>query len=74
MKADPVPSYHLGFHIGEDDFQPILERLQAAGVLYGNDPRETTNMRTDHPFGGMGLFFVDANGHLFEIMTKIKDG
>lgn len=70
VKADQFGGYHLGFHIGEDDFDPLLSRLQAAGVPYGNDPREPANIRTDHPFGGRGLFFVDANGHLFEVMTQ----
>ena len=70
VQADQFKSYHLGFHISEDDFEPILRRLQAAGVAYGNDPREPANLRTDHPFGGQGLFFVDPNGHLFEVMTQ----
>ena len=72
MHAEQVPGYHLGFHIGEADFDAILSRLQAAGVPYGNDPRDTTNRRTHHPFGGRGLFFVDANGHLFEVMTQVR--
>jgi len=70
LHAEQVAGYHLGFHSGEDDFDGILSRLHAAGVPYGNDPRDTTNMQTDHPFGGRGLFFVDSNGHLFEVMTK----
>jgi catechol 2,3-dioxygenase-like lactoylglutathione lyase family enzyme len=72
LHAEHVASYHLGFHIGEDDFEPIRTRLDAAGVAYGNDPRDTTNRRTDHLFGGQGLFFVDPNGHLFEVMTKVR--
>jgi catechol 2,3-dioxygenase-like lactoylglutathione lyase family enzyme len=72
MQTDQVPGYHLGFHINENDFDGMLSRLQGADVPYGNDPRDTTNMRTDHPFGGRGLFFVDPNGHLFEVMTKVR--
>lgn len=70
ISAEGFTNYHLGFHIGEADFEAVLSQLQAAGVPYGNDPREPANMRTDHPFGGHGLFFVDPNGHLFEVMTK----
>ena len=70
IKAEQFQSYHLGFHIGEEDFDRILSRLQEAGVPYGNDPREHSNMRTDHPFGGRGVFFLDPNNHLFEVMTK----
>jgi catechol 2,3-dioxygenase-like lactoylglutathione lyase family enzyme len=70
IQADQFQSYHLGFHIGEENFEGILSRLQEAGVPYGNDPREPANMRTDHPFGGQGVFFLDPNHHLFEVMTK----
>jgi catechol 2,3-dioxygenase-like lactoylglutathione lyase family enzyme len=70
-KAVSFKGYHLGFHIGEDDFDAIFSRLQSRGICYGNDPREPTNMRTDHLFGGRGLYFMDPNGHLIEIMTKV---
>jgi catechol 2,3-dioxygenase-like lactoylglutathione lyase family enzyme len=63
--------HHIAFHVGEDDFDAILGRLQALGMSYGNSPREPTNGRTDHLFGGHGLYFLDPNGHLFEIMTKV---
>jgi len=36
LHAEQVAGYHLGFHIGEDDFAGILSRLHAAGVPYGN--------------------------------------
>src|SRR5688572_13458898 len=45
---------HLGFHIGDEEFEGILQRLQEHGIPFGNDPREVDNMRTDHPFGGKG--------------------
>jgi hypothetical protein len=70
--AQEFKPYHLGFHIGEDDFEAMLQRLQENSIAYGNDPREPYNMRTDHPFGGNGLYFLDLNGHLFEIMTQVK--
>jgi hypothetical protein len=64
--------YHLGFHIGDEEFEGILQRLQENNISYGNDPREVTNLRTDHPFGGKGLFFLDLNGHLLEVMTVVE--
>lgn len=70
-QAENFGGYHLGFHIGEADFDGILHRLQALGIHYGNDPRDPTNRRTDHLFGGRGLYFSDPNGHLFEVMTKV---
>jgi catechol 2,3-dioxygenase-like lactoylglutathione lyase family enzyme len=69
--AKDFPGLHLGFHVGEEDFDLILGRLRGMGVRYGNDPRDPTNGRTDHLFGGRGLYFTDPNGHLFEVMTKV---
>ena len=68
--AKGFEGHHLGFHVGEDDFDAILGRIKAMGLRFGNDPRDPTNGKTDHPFGGRGLYFSDPNGHLFEIMTK----
>jgi catechol 2,3-dioxygenase-like lactoylglutathione lyase family enzyme len=72
LTAEAVHPQHIAFHVGEDDFRAILGRIQAMGLDYGNHPRERTNRRTDHPFGGNGLYFVDPNGHLYEIMTKVE--
>jgi catechol 2,3-dioxygenase-like lactoylglutathione lyase family enzyme len=70
--AEHFQGHHLAFHVGDDDFDSILSRLKAMGIPYGNHPRDLKNMRTDHPFGGRGLYFSDPNGHLFEIMTKLN--
>ena len=72
LNAQEFSSIHVAFHIAEADVDGILGRLQAKGVAYGNDPRELTNLRTDHPFGGRGCLFLDPNGHLLEVMTKSR--
>jgi len=69
--AQDFQGHHLAFHVGADEFEAILSRLQAMGLSYGNNHRELTNMKTDHPFGGKGVYFLDPSGHLFEIMTKV---
>jgi catechol 2,3-dioxygenase-like lactoylglutathione lyase family enzyme len=71
--VENVQTYHIAFHVSDDDFEGILSRLQARGIVYGSNPREIDNMRTDHPFGGKGLYFLDLNNHLFEVMTKVGD-
>jgi catechol 2,3-dioxygenase-like lactoylglutathione lyase family enzyme len=69
--ADSFDSHHLAFHISEDEFDAILARLQAKGVAYGSDPRAQDNMQINHRRGGRGLYFVDPNGHSFEVMTRV---
>lgn len=69
-KSDNFQGYHIAFKIDDADFDGILRHLQTLGISYGNDPRDVANMKTDHPFGGQGLYFLDSNFHLFEVMTK----
>ena len=72
LQVDQFTPYHFAFHVSDDDVAAIAGRLTAAGVPYGNDPRDHTNGRTDHPFGGRGLFFLDPDGHLIEVMTIVR--
>lgn len=72
MDSANLQGQHVGFHISEDKFAQIQKNLGAANVKYGDRPRASENMKTDHPFGGQGLFFVDANSHLFEVFTKAR--
>jgi catechol 2,3-dioxygenase-like lactoylglutathione lyase family enzyme len=65
--------HHLAFRVDDEEFEGILRRLQAKGVPYGDDPRTPDNGRTSHPLASQGLYFVDPNGHLFEVMTMGAD-
>lgn len=69
MNAEQVLPIHIGFHVSHEAFEAAHRNILEMGLPFGSNPREVTNRRTDHPFGGKGLFFVDPNGHLFEIMT-----
>lgn len=70
MNAPDPQSIHLAFHVDETAFEAVLENLVTKGIAYGNGPRTPDNLRTDHPFGGHGVFFYDPNGHFFEVMTE----
>ena len=63
--------HHLAFHVGEEEFDAILGRLQARGVPYGSGPNTGYNMEINHRLGGRGLYFADANGHSWEILTRV---
>jgi catechol 2,3-dioxygenase-like lactoylglutathione lyase family enzyme len=64
-------SHHLAFHVGEDEFDAILARLQAKGLTYGSEPGAQDNMQINRRLGGRGLYFRDPNGHSFEVMTRV---
>src|SRR5262245_48601542 len=70
--AETFEGHHLAFHVGEEEFDAIVGRITARGLSYGNDPHDPSNRKTDHPFGGRGVYFTDPNGHLLEAMTQVE--
>jgi catechol 2,3-dioxygenase-like lactoylglutathione lyase family enzyme len=47
-----------------------VSRLRAKGLLFGNDPEDPNNMLVTDFLGGHGrVFFLDPNGHLFEVIA-----
>jgi catechol 2,3-dioxygenase-like lactoylglutathione lyase family enzyme len=66
--AEDVPGQHIAFRVDEATFAGVIGRLRATGVAFGNDPEDQTNMETSDFLGGHGrVFFLDSNGHLFEL-------
>ncbi|RMI46052.1 VOC family protein [Streptomyces triticirhizae] len=68
--ADERPAaQHLAFDVDPETFDGILARLTAAGVPFGDDPSDPANGSTAHPLCARGLYFVDPDGHLWEVMS-----
>ena len=68
--ATDVPGQHIAFRVDEATFAAVVDRLRRRGLVFGNDPDDQTNMRTDDFLGGHGrVFFRDPDGHLFEVMA-----
>lgn len=68
--TDDVPSLHFAFVVGEDDFDPIFERIRATAEHYGSGPRSSADGNINHRRGGRGVYFVGGpDPHLWEIMT-----
>jgi catechol 2,3-dioxygenase-like lactoylglutathione lyase family enzyme len=67
--SDTVSFEHIAFRVEPARFAEIVTRLRSRGLAFGNDPEELGNERTDDPLGGAGrVYFVDDNGHLFEVV------
>jgi catechol 2,3-dioxygenase-like lactoylglutathione lyase family enzyme len=61
---------HCAFLVGEAAFDAALSRAKRAGVAFhahydGSGPGEINRL-----YGGRGFYFSDANGHLFELITR----
>lgn len=69
MTVPDAEGHHLAFDVDPATFDQILARLREAGVPYGDDPAHPDNGRIGHPLCPRGLFFRDATGNLYEVMS-----
>jgi len=68
--ADDIPGQHIAFRVDEPTFDAVVDRMRARGLTFGNEPEDQSNMQTSDFQGGHGrVFFLDPNGHLFEVMA-----
>jgi catechol 2,3-dioxygenase-like lactoylglutathione lyase family enzyme len=67
--GDIVPQ-HYAFLVGEDEFDQIFGRIQAAGLDYFADPAGRLKGEINHHDGGRGVYWADPSGHWLEIITR----
>jgi catechol 2,3-dioxygenase-like lactoylglutathione lyase family enzyme len=61
--------YHFCFRMGDAEFDATLARIEAAGITYRSRPRGEDDMKISRRLGGKNLYWQDADGHLWEILT-----
>ncbi|MGP4029474.1 VOC family protein [Actinomadura sp. 3N407] len=63
--------HHLAFDVDAVTFDTAVERLDAREIPYGDGPAHADNGRIDqsHPHGGRGVYFSDAGGNLYELIS-----
>ena len=68
--VEVVLTEHYAFLVSEAEFDQIFGRIEARGLPYWADPGRTERSRINRRDGGRGLYFVDPNGHLLEVITR----
>ena len=68
--AERFESHHYAFHVGDEEFDAIFGRVQAAGITYAADPGFRQADQINHRNGGRGVYFLDPNGHNLELLTR----
>jgi len=68
--SDSFNSHHYAFHVSDEDFDAIFERIKAEGISYGSGPRSLEDMQLNTRLGGRGVYFLDPNGHVLELLTR----
>ncbi|MGH8168544.1 MAG: VOC family protein [Woeseiaceae bacterium] len=61
---------HYAFLVGEAEFDEIFSRIRDRELEYWADPARTQPGEINRHFGGRGVYFMDPNGHLLEIITR----
>ena len=62
-------SQHYAFHVSDEEFAAILERVRKTGLAYGSAPWSADDRRLNDWGGGRGVYFRVPDGHLLELMT-----
>ena len=66
---DDFEPHHYAFKVSEQEFDEIFGRIRNEGIAYGSGPRSLDDMQINHRGGGRGVYFLDPNGHILEILT-----
>jgi catechol 2,3-dioxygenase-like lactoylglutathione lyase family enzyme len=67
---DRFESHHYAFHVSEEEFDAIFNRIKAANLSYGSGPRSLDDLQINTRRGGRGVYFRDPNGHVLELLTR----
>ena len=62
-------SHHFCFHVSDLEFDAIFGRLQEARIPYRSRPHGDDDLRVNTRLGGKNVYWTDADGHLWEILT-----
>ena len=68
-ERDQFERHHYCFRVSGSQFGAILGRIQARAIPYRSRPRGDNDMQINPRLGGKNLYWEDADGHLWEILT-----
>ncbi len=68
--SDHFESHHYAFHVSDEEFDTIFDRVKAEGIPYGSGPFNLDDMQINSRRGGRGFYFQDPDGHILELLTR----
>ena len=71
---DLFTTLHYAFLVSEEDFDVIFGRVKEREVPHWADPGRNSAGEINHHDGGRGVYFVDRDDHLLEIITRPYGG
>jgi extradiol dioxygenase family protein len=61
---------HYAFLVSEEEWDQIFERIRTRGLDYWADPARRQKGQFNRHDGGRGVYWLDPNGHVLEIITR----
>jgi hypothetical protein len=68
-ERDGFASHHYCFHVSEEEFDGIFERVCNAGIVYRSTPRGPDDRQINTRMGGRNFYWTDRDGHNWEVLT-----
>jgi catechol 2,3-dioxygenase-like lactoylglutathione lyase family enzyme len=65
----PVNPQHYAFLVDEDEFDEIHARIMDRDLPYWADPGRRRSQQINTNDGGRGLYWLDPDSHILEILT-----
>jgi catechol 2,3-dioxygenase-like lactoylglutathione lyase family enzyme len=66
---EDFPVEHFCFRVGQEEFDAILARIQAAGIKYRSRVGGPIDMQINHDYGGDMIYWNEPEGHQWEVLT-----
>ncbi len=67
--GEAFPVEHFCFRVSEQEFDAVLARIRAAGILYRSSVRGPIDMKVSTDYGGRGVYWNQPEGHQWEMLT-----
>jgi len=68
-ERDGFASHHYCFHVSDEEFDGIFERVCNAGIVYRSTPRGPDDRQMNTRMGGRNFYWTDSDGHIWEVLT-----
>lgn len=65
-------SHHYAFQASVEEYNSILSRIKNREYPFGDSPGNRGNSREYEYKGEKGFYFDDIDGHVLEVITKVK--
>ncbi len=68
-ERESFASHHYCFHVSDDEYDGIFDRVLAAGIVYRSTPLGPDDMTINTRLGGRNFYWNDSDGHIWEVLT-----